>query len=274
MELTEDRKDLRIRIPIEDFNLSDTLDCGQCFRFQKTAEGRIRGIAHGRILEMTQSKEEILIKNMTKTEFDLLFFEYFDFNRDYQKIKEILCTDPVLKQAISYAGGIHVLNQDSFEVLISFLISQNNNIPRIKKSIQKLCEAFGEEIADSDFAFPTAQTLAGLSLSDLAGIGLGYRDAYLLDCAQRISDGRLDLQEIIRAELPKARELLRTVKGIGPKVAECALLFGFRRAEAFPVDTWMKKVLKTHYPDGFPTKFATHAGIAQQYLFHYIRTGS
>ena len=166
-----------------------------------------------------------------------------------------------------------------FEMFLNFAqsqtalnISQNNNIPRIKGSIERLCRKWGEELGEGIYGFPTAERLASCGLPGLSKLGLGYRDGYLLDCAQQVAAGKLDLDAVSRMELPAAREELRKIKGVGPKVAECVLLFGFGQMAAFPVDTWIKKVLARYYPAGFPARLASHAGIAQQYLFYYIRS--
>lgn len=256
----------------EELNIKDTLDCGQSFRFAQVAEGRMSGVAGNHLLHVTQGEEGVLFHDVTKEEFISVWAPYLDIEEDYGAVKRLLCQDPTLRVAISRVPGIRILQQDCFEMLLSFLISQNNNIPRIKASIERLCRSFGQPIGEGGvFSFPTPERISRLHLEELKGIGLGYRDRYLLDCARRVADGRLDLKAVAGMELPQAREALRTVSGIGPKVAECVLLFGFHRFDAFPVDTWMKKVLSSYYPQGFPVEFAPVAGIAQQYLFHAMR---
>ncbi|MEG0693786.1 MAG: DNA glycosylase [Oscillospiraceae bacterium] len=264
--------DLVLDIPIEDINLIDTLDCGQCFRFARTSDNGITGIAHGKILKLTQTKNDITFHNTTKEEFSQIWRNYFDLETDYLSLKTILSKDETLQKALQYAGGIRILRQDSFEALVSFIISQNNNIPRIKASIDKLCKKFGQNINDDIYTFPSIEALSDLKKEDLVDIGLGYRDDYIVDCVAKIKNNEIDLENIKQMDIDEARMALRTIKGIGPKVAECALLFGFYRVEAFPIDTWIKKALKYYYPDGFPVEFANYAGIAQQYIFHYIRT--
>lgn len=277
LDIRECGNDLLIAMDKSRCNLADTLDCGQCFRFAKTEQG-ITGIAKGRILRLSQTDEKMIFHNTTKKDFDDSWKDYFDLETDYEAIKDLLCSDSPLQNAIAAAGGIHILKQDSFEALISFLISQNNNIPRIKGSIDKLCRGFGKkldslDLVDSCYAFPTLSELAGVKKADLAGLSLGYRDDYILDCVQKLHDGELSLEKIAKLPIEKAREELRLIKGVGPKVAECVLLFGFYRVEAFPIDTWIKKVLAAYYPNGFPKAFAEYAGIAQQYLFHAMRLG-
>ena len=158
------------------------------------------------------------------------------------------------------------------ELLCSFIISQNNNIPRIKGIIQRLCETLGEPSEEGLFHFPSPQRLAASSLEELAPLRAGFRAKYLLSAARLVTEGKVDLQAIPEMELEKARETLMLIHGVGPKVAECALLYGFHRLEAFPMDVWMKRVMAQWFPDKTPENFGPYAGIAQQYLFHYIRT--
>ena len=264
--------DLILDIPIEDLNIIDTLDCGQCFRFAKTSETSIIGIAHGKILSLTQTPNSITFHNTTKDDFCQIWWHYFDLDTDYCVLKNNLSKDITLQKALEYAGGIRILHQDSFEALLSFIISQNNNIPRIKASIDKLSKKFGTKITDDIYTFPSLEDLSNIKKEDLSDIGLGYRDDYIIDCVAKINNHEIDLDSIKTMDIESARLTLRTIKGIGPKVAECALLFGFYRIEAFPIDTWIKKALNYYYPLGFPAQFTNYAGIAQQYLFHYIRT--
>lgn len=255
-----------------DFCLENTLDCGQCFRWKKGNDNAFTGIVFEKTLTLKQTDDEIIFYNTSLEEFHQIWEEYFDLNTDYYAIKSRLMSDAPLKQAITYAKGLRILKQNSFEALCSFIISQNNNIPRIKSSIEKLCERFGKRISENGYAFPTAQTLSLLTKDDLQGLSLGYRDEYILDCAKKVANGEITLEHIASLPIDEARAMLRTIKGVGPKVAECALLFGFYRVEAFPIDTWIKKVLAYYYADGFPKQFSSVAGIAQQYLFHFMRT--
>lgn len=152
-----DKKDFTLKIKSDELNIFDTLDCGQCFRFYKSAENAMTGIAFGRKIVIAQTEDEVIFKDCRKEEFDEIWYSYFDFGRDYSAIKATLSSDKTLLSAIKYASGIRILNQDSFEALISFIISQNNNIPRIKGSIEKLCRRFGRRISDDAFAFPTIE---------------------------------------------------------------------------------------------------------------------
>lgn len=263
-------QDRHFIVEIDDFSLADTLDCGQCFRFEPLGGGNFRGFAGNRPLTLRQEGNRITFYNTAPEEFEQHWKYYFDFETDYQTIKRDFLQDDILRKSCDYAGGIRILNQDPWETLCSFIISQNNNIPRIKGIIDRLCSLCGEECA-CGYAFPTPEALAGCSLDDLSPLRAGFRARYLLDAARKVSTGKIDLPSLYTADLDEARKTLRTICGVGPKVAECVLLFGFHRLEAFPVDVWIKRALTYFYQDGFPEYAQRYGGIAQQYIFHYIR---
>ena len=251
----------------KDFDLDETLDCGQAFRWKKipgdyncTYEGSFFN-DNLRISEI--SKGQFIFHNVTEDEFLGKWMDYFDFYTDYSKLKEQFSEDETLSKACKFAGGIRLLKQDSWECLISFIISQNNNIPRIKGIIDRLCDNYG--------GFPTAEEMRGVTADDLSYLRSGFRGKYLSDAVECVNSGKINLCDIAAAPIEEAREALKKIKGVGPKVAECVLLFGMHRTEAFPVDVWIKRVLAEYYPDGFPEFAKENAGIAQQYLFHYIR---
>lgn len=271
MKTIQRGSDVIITVNKADLNLLDTLDCGQCFRFTATADGGIEGIAMGRLIHMSQTDTEVTIYDTTVEEYHAIWERYLGMDVDYASIKQSLVFDEMIAKAMEVAGGIRILKQDSFEALCSFLISQNNNIPRIKGSVRKLSERFGNKLGEDMYTFPTVEQLACARKEDLQGLSLGYRDDYILDCVARITGGELSLSQVATAEIDEARTMLRAIKGVGPKVCECVLLFGFHRLEAFPIDTWIKKVLEMYYPNGFPAAAAQYAGVAQQYLFHYQR---
>lgn len=257
-----------------DGNLFDpdlTFDCGQCFRWEKQPDGVWQGVAFGRILTVRKDKGRIILEGTDKNEFETVWKPYFDLGRDYDKIKEILSADGTLNAAISFAPGIRILNQEPWETLCSFIISQNNNIPRIKGIVARLCENFGNRIADGIYTFPSAQRIAGLTEDDLAPLRSGFRAAYILDAARKVCDGTVDFAKLRELPLDDARTMLKTIKGVGPKVADCALLFGCGRLDGFPIDVWIKRVLARWYPQGFPQELMRYGGIAQQFLFHYAR---
>jgi len=248
-----------------------TLDCGECFRWQEEEDGSWSGVAFGRFLNIKNTADgEFVLKNTTKTEFDEIWFDYFDFGRDYEAICEQLKQDSLIAQTIDRYYGIRILNQDPWEALVSFIISQQNNIKRIKGIIRRLCEAYGTEIAEGQYDFPDAKTLCALNVEAFEKIGAGYRAKYIKRLADDVASGRISLDEIKAMPLEDARKALLRIYGVGIKVAECALLFGFGFTQCFPVDVWMKRVLAC-YPNGLPACFKGCEGIAQQYLFHWAR---
>jgi len=256
---------------IRSFSAAEILDCGQCFRWENTAENTWRGVAFGRVCTLVEEEGALYFPHASVEEFKRVWFDYFDFGRDYNEIKALLCQDKNAARAVDFCPGLRVLRQEPWEALCTFIISQNNNIPRIKGIVQRLCEGFGRLLPGGGFAFPGPERLAGLQPQDLADIRSGFRARYILDAARLVHAGELELDTLYTLELARARESLMRVKGVGPKVAECALLYGLGRAECFPVDVWIARALEQLYPGGFPAAFAPVAGIAQQYLFHYIR---
>ena len=250
-----------------DLDLDETLDCGQAFRWTKISGGEITYTGHflDSQLTVTQIKKgEFLFRNVSEEEFLSKWVGYFDLETDYGELKRMFSEDETLAKACGFAGGIRLLRQNSWECLISFIISQNNNIPRIKGIIQRLCDNYGGH-------FPTPGEMAHETPESLSYLRSGFRGKYLCDGAQKVGSGEIDLRKIAEMPIDEARTALKTIKGVGPKVAECVLLFGMHRTEAFPVDVWIKRVLEEYYPNGFPAFAKENAGIAQQYLFHYIR---
>lgn len=254
-----------------DFDPAETLDCGQAFRWEETDTGAWRGVAHGRELTVTKDGDKLRL-DCTQMEFDLIWKDYFDLDSDYEAIKDrISQMDPILKEAVSYAPGIRILRQDPWEAICSFIISQNNNIPRIKGIISRFCQIFGEEISPGVHSFPTAEAVAKLSVEDLAPIRSGFRAKYIIAAAQKVSSDENFIPSIYSLPIDEARKALQTIKGIGPKVADCALLYGFHRTDCFPVDVWMKRAMEVLLPGRDPREFGMDAGMAQQYIFHYSR---
>lgn len=251
-------------------DLGLTFDCGQCFRWAKKDNYYI-GTAYGKTVEISAKDGLIYIEGTNETDFRNIWAKYLDLNTNYQKItQEISNLSPEINQAVKLYSGIHILNQEPWEALCSFIISQNNNIPRIKKIIESLCENFGQKISNS-YAFPSAKTLSRLSVEDLSVIKSGFRAKYIIDAAQKVVSDEINLEKISKMPLDEARKALMTINGVGPKVAECVLLYGMHRLEAFPLDVWMKRVMETLFKGQKPTIFGPYAGVAQQYLYHYSR---
>lgn len=259
-------QDIIFKIP--GFSLAQTLGCGQAFRWKETAPNRFAGICGSRRLVVSQDGDILRLHSIQEE--DAAFWRsYFDLDTDYSAFQSVFSADPTLQTACRYCGGIRILRQDPWEALISFIISQNNNIPRITGIIDRLCTCFGNDCGGY-FSFPPAETLACRTPEELAPLRAGFRTKYILDAARKTADGTVQLQKIPHMPLDTARAELMKIKGVGIKVADCALLYGFHRLDAFPVDTWIKKVLAEFYPDGFPAEIQP-CGVAQQYLFHFIR---
>ena len=270
MKIKELNGDLVIS-EIENFALADTLDCGQAFRWEECSNGLWQGVAFGRYLKLGMTDKGIILYNQTIEDYENVWKSYFDFERDYKGIIKILSADETLKKACGFASGIRILRQDAWETLCSFIISQNNNIPRIKGIINRLCESFGDELENGFFSFPSAERIAKLSLEDLAPLRSGFRAKYILDAAKRVASGEIDLLKISKYDTDLARGELMKIYGVGAKVADCVLLFGMGHIDALPKDVWIKRVLETLYGGELPEYAREYAGIAQQYLFHYAR---
>lgn len=256
----------------ENFDLAQTLDCGQAFRWRQREDGSWHGVVGSRVLNLRQSDEGILLEGVDVKGFETFWGNYFDVTRNYAVLIERFSSDPHLKKATDFCPGIRILQQEPWETLCSFIISQNNNIPRIKAIIERLCENFGEALGDGDYSFPTAQKIAQLSVDDLAVIRSGFRAKYIIDAATRVTTGEVDLQSLRRLPLGTARTaLINHIYGVGDKVAQCVLLYSCGHYSAFPVDVWVQKIINRLYPSGLPECTRGVRGIAQQYLFHYVR---
>lgn len=261
-----------IEIPSSpELDLGQTLDCGQCFRWQLLPGGVYQGIAMGRRLTITEQGGTVLFHDVTAQDFESIWMPYFDLDFDYASVRKDLSEiHPALCEAAQFAPGIRLLRQDPWEALCSFIISQNNNIPRIKGIVDRLCQLLGEE-RDGFYDFPTPQCLAEQTVESLAPVRSGFRAKYLIDAAQKVAGGQVNLAELSVMPLQEARQSLMTIYGVGEKVAECALLYGLHRLEAFPMDVWMKRAMAVLLPGYQPEQLGDYAGIAQQYLFHYSR---
>ena len=272
---------------VKDFNTDHIFDCGQCFRWQRQEDGSYIGPAMGRVVKISYADRQLIIDNCGKEDFENIWKKYLDLDTDYGLIKEKLSAEDQIMQAASeYGYGIRILRQDFWETVVSFIISQNNNIPRIKGCIESICEKFGEHAGEyggkAFFSIPSPSTLASLSSEDLAPCRLGYRAPYLVKMAQQFVDrGGPD---VVEAELKNAEDPIQALQqfcGIGPKVAACISLFGLGRMDAFPIDVWMRRVMNRLYDidekdvkamkDYAKKHFGENGGIAQQYLFYYIR---
>ena len=249
----------------EPFDLAQTLDCGQCFRFAPTGDGGWFGAAGGHAAGLRFEGESLVLEGATAAEFEGFWRDYLDLDRDYAAVRAAFARDPRLAPCVAFAPGIRVLRQPAFEALIAFIVSQNNNVPRIKGILARLCALFGEP-------------LPACSEAELAPLRSGWRAGYILDAARQVAAGTVDLQAVAVMPLADARRELTRIRGVGPKVAECVLLYGMGRLECFPMDVWMKRAMARLFPEetgkmpeSAPAIFGPYAGIAQQYIFHYCR---
>ncbi|MBR5437573.1 MAG: DNA-3-methyladenine glycosylase 2 family protein [Clostridia bacterium] len=256
---------------IECFNVELSLFCGQAFRWRKNEDGSFTGTVRGKVINIVQNENQIILNGCSKEDFENIWYGYFDLERDYKSICESFEDDVNLKKAKDEYYGIRVLNQEPWEALCSFIISQNNNIPRISGIIGRLCENFGENIDGENYSFPSYERLKGVTADDLSVLRAGFRGKYIADAVEKLNSEEISLTEIEKMPIEKAREELMKIKGVGAKVAECTLLYGFGRKEAFPVDVWVKRIMSELYPDGLPECTKNVEGIAQQYLFHWRR---
>lgn len=256
-------------IQSKNFDIRQTFLCGQCFRWAEAEDGSFSGIASGRYIRLSQDGDSVTLHGISEQ--DIPFWqEYFDLATDYGAMIARLSDDETLSLACKSSGGIRILKQEPFETLISFIISQNNNIPRIAGIIGRLCESFGEKI-EGGYAFPTAEKLRGVTPEQLAPLRAGFRARYICDAVEKINSGEVDFAEIKALPLVEAREKLKAIVGVGDKVADCVLLFGFAKYDAFPRDVWVKRLMLRFYPGGLPECAKGVEGIAQQYLFDYVR---
>jgi N-glycosylase/DNA lyase len=287
---------------IKDFDPKQTFECGQCFRWTAQQDGSYSGVAGCRYANVSYDPEtETLsikelgsLQGLTQNKsFERDWWNrYLDLGRDYSKIKKnISATSPLMKAAVAHGGGIRILRQDPWETVISFIISQNNHIPRIRGCIETLCREFGDVIEPPDgegspgaYAFPGIERLAEISEAELEICRLGYRAAYIAKTARQVSaDGGKTLSEAEDKTEEEAEAWLTSLSGVGPKVAHCIMLYSFGDFDIFPIDTWMKKVMgslagikENDVPamHAYAKKaYGDHCGIAQQYLFYYARSG-
>ena len=274
------------------FNLKDIFDCGQCFRWNMNEDGSYVGVVAHNVIKVWKKDNKIYFKSNGEDNLKEFVTYYFDLDRDYEKIKAKLSKiDNNMKEAIKYGSGIRILNQDLWETIISFIISANNNIPRIKGIIERMSQKFGNEIIFEEkkyYTFPTIEQLSKASVEDLKKLGLGFRDVRVYDTTRIIKEGRVELKKLqAEKDFSKVRETLLTLPGVGPKVADCILLFSsLKRWEAFPIDVWVRRVMNElyiHNEDETKVKkvqiekiayekFGDLAGIAQQYLFYWKRS--
>ena len=272
------------------FELADIFECGQCFRWNKEENGSYTGVFHNNVLNVEKKGNKIIFKGICEGNIEKICTDYFDLDRDYTKIKEELSKiDDNLKRSVEYGKGIRILNQDLWETIISFIISANNNIPRIKGIIERLSKAYGKKIVYNNkeyYTFPTPEELRNVTVADFRNLGLGFRDIRIYETTHMILDKEVDLQKLDKLPTKLAREELLRLSGVGPKVADCILLFStLKRFDVFPIDVWVRRVMNELYIKNedenkvtkkeiqklADEKFGDIQGLAQQYLFYWKR---
>jgi len=276
---------------IKSFEPKHIFECGQCFRWNQEEDGSYTGVVAENVLNVKKEQDNIIIKGIFKDSIEDICNKYFDLNTNYESIKnELSKIDDNLKISIEYGYGIRILKQDVWEALISFIISANNNIPRIKGIIERMSKKYGKEIRwnnKSYYTFPTPEELSKASVKDLRLLGLGFRDTRVYETTKMVKEKIIDLEKLEKIENVKLlREELLKFPGVGPKVADCIMLFSMKKYEVFPIDVWVKRVMTELYFDidkeklnisnkrileFAEKKFGNIAGLAQQYLFYWRR---
>lgn len=277
-----------LKIKVKCFNLKYTLECGQCFRWKKTDEDYYVGVIKDRVIKIKQVKDTLYIISSNMDNLEDIVRYYFNLDLDYTSIeKRISIVDDNVKKAVKNTSGLRFLKQDFFETLISYIISANNNIPRISKSVNEISRRYGKEVeleGEKYYLFPTPEELKNVTIEEYRECGVGFRDKYIYNTVAKINNKEIDLDELFKMDTPNLKKELLSLMGVGPKVADCILLFSCSRVEVFPIDTWVEKIMtqlyfennkvtKNQIQDYAKNNFKNDAGIIQQHLFYNIREG-
>lgn len=285
MKLYE-KDNLVILEDVENFDAKAIFTCGQAFRWYEEKNGSFTTVHLGRVLNVLNEDDKVIFKGTNLEEFNEIWIDYFDLNTDYQSIRKSLANNKILANAMEYGKGIRILNQNHFEMLISFIISANNMIPRIRKSIEVISMRYGKFICEDEnrkyYSFPTVDELSKATVEELREFAkVGFRDKRIFDTVNMIKNENIDLDSFENLKTDNLREELLKFSGVGNKVADCIMLFSYKRGEVFPVDVWIKRVMEELFiKEETPVKkiskeadriFGKYAGYAQQYLFYYGR---
>lgn len=277
-----------LKINVKCFNLKYTLECGQCFRWKKIDEEYYVGVIKDRVIKIKQVKDTLYIISSNMDNLEDIVRYYFNLDLDYTSIeKRISIVDDNVKKAVKNTSGLRFLKQDFFETLISYIISANNNIPRISKSVNEISRRYGKEVeleGEKYYLFPTPEELKNVTIEEYRECGVGFRDKYIYNTVAKINNKEIDLDELFKMDTPNLKKELLSLMGVGPKVADCILLFSCSRVEVFPIDTWVEKIMtqlyfennkvtKNQIQDYAKNNFKNDAGIIQQHLFYNIREG-
>ncbi|OFI06220.1 hypothetical protein CLOACE_11190 [Clostridium acetireducens DSM 10703] len=279
---------------VVNFELPHIFECGQCFRWNKQPNGNYIGVVKGNVIEVEKKHKDVLIYNINQEDFKNVWADYFDLYRDYDEIKILVGQDEILKKSVEFGSGIRLLKQDPYEVIISFIISANNRIPMIKRAINNISKKWGKKLTYKDkeyYTFPSYNDLSNVSIEELEECGVGFRAKYIKDTVEKINNRgninksgyikEFDIEWIKNQEDDICHKELMKFSGIGPKVADCIMLFSMGKYSAFPVDVWVKRAMQDFYlapdvslkkiRDFGRNKFGALSGFAQQYLFYFAR---
>ena len=283
---------------VKNFSLKQTFECGQCFRFKKINDNNYIIVAFGRVIELKEDGNDVFIYNSNEEDVKSIWIKYFDLEREYSSIKDELSKDELLKKSIEFGEGIRILNQDPFEIIISFIISARNSIPSIMKTIGKISVKFGTKVkynGEEYYTFPTIDEIKDATLEEIQETGASFRSKYIIDTIQNIYNSKkakeknkhidelkkYDLDYIKNLNDDECHKALQEFKGVGAKVADCIMLFSMKKYSAFPVDVWVKRAMIYFYGAEDASlnkirifarnKFGKLSGFAQQYLFYYAR---
>lgn len=291
--ITDEKRKLNIKespegliLREDSFKVDHIFECGQCFNFRKNDDGSFTAVFLGKIINLLECDGYTLVRNVSLDDFYDIFYDYFDLGTDYGAIKQALSESEILKEASDYGYGIRILNQELFETTISFIISANNQIPRIKKAVRIISERYGtylgEYMGEKYYSFPSPEVLANVDPLELREYArVGFRDVRIVETAKAFVDGFLNFEDEKTLTDKDLHNKLNNLPGIGPKVADCIMLFAYHRRQTFPVDVWIKRVMETLFigkevpkkqVDNYAREiFGDLAGYAQQYLFYYGR---
>ncbi|MBR6688509.1 MAG: 8-oxoguanine DNA glycosylase [Clostridia bacterium] len=277
-----------LELKIECFNLKYTLECGQCFRWEQIDENEYIGIIQDRVIRIKQGNGKVYVWSSLKDNLEEVVKEYFDLNTDYKELEESISKlDVNVKESLKYSSGIHILNQPLFETIISYIISANNNIKRISRSVKDISKKYGKKVIFENkeyYLFPTLEEIKDITTDDLLACGTGFRARYIKNTIKYFEENIEFLKCLEKENTEEAKKMLTSLMGIGPKVADCILLFALKRSEVFPIDVWVKRIMEKLYfkketnikeiSSFAKDKFGEYAGIVQQHLFHNVREGN
>lgn len=271
---------------VADFDPKHIFECGQCFRWHRQDDGSYTGVAKGKVINVSKDNDKIYLNNTNLEDFNTIWYNYFDLGTNYTEIKNTLKNmDEYLDRACEFGWGIRILQQDGWEMLVSFIISSNNRIPMIQKAIENLSRNYGKFIGEYEgkqyYAFPTPEELNKASQEEIRACQTGFRDKYIKSTTESVIENKENISAYTNLSTEECIKELTKFNGVGPKVGDCIALFGMQKYDTFPVDVWVKRVMQEFYVEedmSLPKirkyaidKFGDLAGFAQQYLFYYAR---